>query len=146
MYIQTGGVKLSVINEDGKEAVVAILGPGDFFGEGCLAAQPVCMATSTAMVPTSILFIEKNEMMRVLRTEHGMSDLFISHLLAKNIRVEQDLIDQLFNSSEKRLARATVVGTLRYGGPTSRSAAQSIARTVGRNDRHNAFTSQFLHE
>src|SRR5271165_5166728 len=80
-YIQEGGVKLSVINEDGKEAVVAMLGPGDFFGEGCLAGQPVRMGSATAMVPTSLLFIEKNEMMRVLRTEHALSDLFIAHML-----------------------------------------------------------------
>jgi CRP/FNR family transcriptional regulator, cyclic AMP receptor protein len=94
-YIQNGGVKLSVINEDGKEAVVAILGPGDFFGEGCLAGQLVCMGTATAIVPTSILFIEKKEMMRALRTEHAFSDLFISHILTRNIRIEEDLIDQL---------------------------------------------------
>lgn len=149
MYIQTGGVKLSVINEDGKEAVVAILGPGDFFGEGCLAAQPVCMATSTAMVPTSILFIEKNEMMRVLRTEHGMSDLFISHLLAKNIRVEQDLIDQLFNSSEKRLARALLL-LARYGtedqpqGVLPKVSQELLAEMIGTTrSRVNFFMNKF---
>lgn len=96
-YIQKGGVKLSVVNEVGKEGVVAILGPGDFFGEGCLAGQPVCMTTATAIVPTSMLFIGKNEMMRVLRTEHALSDLFISHMLTRNIRIEEDLIDQLFD-------------------------------------------------
>ena len=108
-YIQEGGVRLSVINEDGKEAVVAVLGPRDFFGEGCLAGQPICMATATAIVPTSILAIDKDEMMRVLRTEHAFSDLFISHMLTRNIRVEEDLVDQLFNSSEKRLARALLI-------------------------------------
>jgi CRP-like cAMP-binding protein len=113
-YIQKGGVKLSVVNEVGKEAVVAILGPGDFFGEGCLAGQPVCMATATAMVPTSILFIEKNEMMRVLHEEHAFSDRFISYMLSRNIRIEEDLVDQLFNSSEKRLAR-TLLLLARYG-------------------------------
>jgi CRP/FNR family transcriptional regulator, cyclic AMP receptor protein len=113
-YIQKGGVKISVVNEVGKEAVVAILGPGDFFGEGCLAGQPVCMGTATAIVPTSILFIEKNEMMRVLREEHAFSDRFISHMLRRNIRTEEDLVDQLFNSSEKRLAR-TLLLLARYG-------------------------------
>jgi CRP/FNR family cyclic AMP-dependent transcriptional regulator len=113
-YIQKGGVKISVVNEVGKEAVVAILGPGDFFGEGCLAGQPVCMGTATAIVPTSILFIEKNEMMRVLHEEHAFSDRFISHMLRRNIRTEEDLVDQLFNSSEKRLAR-TLLLLARYG-------------------------------
>jgi len=113
-YIQKGGVKLSVVNEVGKEAVVAILGPGDFFGEGCLAGQPVCMATATAVTPTSILFIEKSEMIRVLHVEHAFSDRFISHMLTRNIRIEEDLIDQLFNSSEKRLAR-TLLLLARYG-------------------------------
>jgi CRP/FNR family cyclic AMP-dependent transcriptional regulator len=113
-YIQKGGVKLSVVNEVGKEAVVAILGPGDFFGEGCLAGQTVCMATASAIVPTSILFIEKQEMMRVLHDEHAFSDRFISYVLRRNIRVEEDLVDQLFNSSEKRLAR-TLLLLARYG-------------------------------
>jgi CRP/FNR family cyclic AMP-dependent transcriptional regulator len=113
-YIQKGSVKLTVINEDGKEAVVAILGPGDFFGEGCLAGQSVCMGTATAISSSSILFIEKQEMMRALHAEHELSDLFISHMLTRNIRVEEDLIDQLFNSSEKRLARALLL-LARYG-------------------------------
>jgi CRP/FNR family transcriptional regulator, cyclic AMP receptor protein len=115
MYIQEGGVKLTVINESGKEAVVAILGPGDFFGEGCLAGQSICMATATAIAPTSVLVIEKDEMMRVLHGEHEFSDRFIAHMLARNIRVEEDLVDQLFNSSEKRLAR-TLLLLARYGG------------------------------
>jgi CRP/FNR family transcriptional regulator, cyclic AMP receptor protein len=115
MYIQEGGVKLTVVNETGKEAVVAILGPGDFFGEGCLAGQSICMATATAIAPTSVLVIEKDEMMRVLHGEHEFSDRFIAHMLARNIRVEEDLVDQLFNSSEKRLAR-TLLLLARYGG------------------------------
>jgi CRP/FNR family transcriptional regulator, cyclic AMP receptor protein len=113
-YIQEGGVRISVTSAGGKEAVVALLAPGDFFGEGCLAAQPVRMATATAVVPTSILFIEKNEMMRVLREEHTLSDRFIAHVLSRNIRIEEDLVDQLFNSSEKRLARALLL-LARYG-------------------------------
>jgi CRP/FNR family transcriptional regulator, cyclic AMP receptor protein len=115
MYIQEGGVKLTVVNETGKEAVVAILGPGDFFGEGCLAGQSICMATATAIAPTSVLVIEKDEMMRVLHGEHEFSDRFIAYMLARNIRVEEDLVDQLFNSSEKRLAR-TLLLLARYGG------------------------------
>jgi CRP/FNR family cyclic AMP-dependent transcriptional regulator len=115
MYIQEGGVKLTVVNETGKEAVVAILGPGDFFGEGCLAGQSICMATATAIAPTTVLVIEKNEMIRVLHGEHEFSDRFIAHMLARNIRVEEDLVDQLFNSSEKRLAR-TLLLLARYGG------------------------------
>jgi CRP/FNR family cyclic AMP-dependent transcriptional regulator len=101
-YIQKGGVKLSVINAGGKEAVVAILGPRDFFGEGCLASRG--MGTATPTDPTAILFIEKKEMMRALHVEHALSGLFISHILTRSIRIEENLIDQLFNSSEKRLS------------------------------------------
>ena len=113
-YIQEGSVKLAVVNESGKEAVVAILGLGDFLGEGCLAGQPNCMATATAMTPTSALVIEKNEMIRVLHGEHEFSDRFIAYMLTRNIRVEEDLIDQLFNSTEKRLAR-TLLLLARFG-------------------------------
>ncbi len=113
-YIQKGGVKLSVVNEVGKEAVVAILGPGDFFGEGCLAGQAVCMGTATAITPTTALSIGKSEMVRVLHEEHEFSDRFISYMLGRNIRIEEDLVDQLFNSSEKRLAR-TLLLLARYG-------------------------------
>ena len=114
MYIQQGGVKLTVVNETGKEAVVAILGPGDFLGEGCLAGQSICMATATAISPTTVLVIAKNEMIRVLHAEHEFSDRFIACMLARNIRVEADLVDQLFNSTEKRLAR-TLLLLARYG-------------------------------
>ena len=148
-YIQTGGVKLSVVNEVGKEAVVAMLGPGDFFGEGCLAGQPVCMATATAMVPTSILFIEQKEMMRVLRTEHEFSDLFIRHMLTRNIRIEEDLIDQLFNSSEKRLARALLL-LARYGkedqihGVLPKVPQEVLAEMIGTTrSRVNFFMNKF---
>src|ERR1700676_3824040 len=105
MYLQKGGVKYSVVNGSGKEAVVAIFGPNDFFGEGCMAGQSVRMGTTTAMPPTTILVIAKHDILRVLHTEHELSDQFIGYMLAHNIRVEEDLIDQLFNSSEKRLAR-----------------------------------------
>jgi len=148
-YIQKGGVKLSVVNESGKEAVVAVLGPGDFFGEGCLAGQPFCMGTATAIVPTSILFIEKNAMMRVLRTEHAFSDLFISHMLTRNIRIEEDLIDQLFNSSEKRLARALLL-LARYGkedrphGVLPNISQETLAGMIGTTrSRVNFFMNKF---
>src|SRR5882762_8740032 len=114
MYIQEGGVKLTVVNETGKEAVVAVLGPGDFFGEGCLTGRSICMVTATTIASTTVLVIEKNEMIRVLHEEHEFSDRFITYMLARNARVEEDLIDQLFNSSEKRLAR-TLLLLARYG-------------------------------
>ena len=114
LYLQKGGVRLSVVNETGKEAVVAVLGPGDFFGEGCLAGQPRRMGTATAIVATTVLVIGKKEMMRVLHGEHAFSDRFISYMLSRNIRIEEDLVDQLFNSSEKRLAR-TLLLLARYG-------------------------------
>jgi CRP/FNR family transcriptional regulator, cyclic AMP receptor protein len=149
MYIQEGGVRLSVVSESGKEAVVAVLGPRDFFGEGCLAGQPVCMASATAIVPTSILAIDKDEMMRVLRTEHAFSDLFISHMLTRNIRVEEDLVDQLFNSSEKRLARALLL-LARYGkddqphGVLPKISQEVLAETIGTTrSRVNFFMNKF---
>jgi CRP-like cAMP-binding protein len=114
MYIQEGGVKLTVVNEAGKEAVVAILGPGDFLGEGCLAGQSNCMATATTNGPTTMLVIERDKMIRALHEQHEFSDRFIAYMLARKIRVEEDLIDQLFNSSEKRLAR-TLLLLARYG-------------------------------
>src|ERR1700690_3066804 len=109
IYVQAGGVRLSVINESGKEAVVAILGPGDFLGEGCLAGQSIRLATATTMSPTTVLVIAKNEMTRVLHAEHEFSDRFVAYMLARNIQVEADLVDQLFNSTEKRLARTLLL-------------------------------------
>jgi CRP/FNR family transcriptional regulator, cyclic AMP receptor protein len=114
LYIRKGGVRLSVVNETGNEAVVAILGPGDFFGEGCLTGQPIRIGSATAIVATIVLVIEKKEMIRVLHVEHAFSDRFITYILSRNIRVEEDLVDQLFNSSEKRLAR-TLLLLARYG-------------------------------
>ena len=113
-YIQKGHVKLTVVSKNAKEAVVAILGDGDFLGEGCLAGQPLRMATATAISPGSILEIRKAAMMRVLREEQAFAERFIAHVLARNIRFEADLVDQLFNSSEKRLAR-TLLLLARYG-------------------------------
>src|SRR5690349_6339991 len=114
LYIQSGGVKLSVLSKSGREAVVAMLGPGDFFGEGCQAGQAVRMGTAEAITPSVILRINKSKMVRLLHRQHSMSDRFIAHMLARNIRIEEDLIDQLFNSSEKRLAR-TLLLLARYG-------------------------------
>src|SRR6185437_20269 len=114
MYIQKGGVKFTVVNGAGREAVVAMFGPTDFFGEGCMAGQPLRMGTTSAITPTTVLAIQKKELLRVLHSEHELSDHFISYILARNIRVEGDLIDQLFNSSEKRLER-TLLLLARYG-------------------------------
>jgi CRP-like cAMP-binding protein len=108
-YIQHGQVKLSVVSARGKEAVIAILEARTFFGEGCLAGQPVRMATATALTDCALLRIEKPAMLRVLHTEPAFSALFVSYLLSRNIRIEEDLIDQLFNSSEKRLARVLLL-------------------------------------
>lgn len=113
-YIQTGGVKLSVVSPAGREAIVGMLGPGDFFGEGGLAGQSVRKATATALTPTAALVIGKAEMMRVLRAEHALSDRFIAYMLSRNIRIEEDLLDQLFTSTEKELARALLL-LARYG-------------------------------
>jgi CRP-like cAMP-binding protein len=109
LYIQKGSVKLTLVNEVGEEAVVAILGPGDFLGVKCLAGQPQRMRTAATITPSTILVIEKPEMIRLLHAERAFRDQFIKHVLSRNIRVEEDLIDQLFNSSEKRLARALLL-------------------------------------
>jgi CRP/FNR family transcriptional regulator, cyclic AMP receptor protein len=114
MYIQKGNVKFSVVSATGKVAVVAMLGPTDFFGEGCMAGQSVRMGTATAITPTSILAIDKNELLAMLRTQDKFSDSFVGFILNHKNRVEEALIDQLFNSSEKRLARA-LLALGRYG-------------------------------
>ena len=104
-YLQKGQVKLTVVSAHGKEAVIALLGVGDFFGEGCLAGQPLRMATATAILDCSVVRIEKKTIIRLLHDEPTFSTLFIKHLLSRNVRIEEDLVDHLFNSSEKRLAR-----------------------------------------
>jgi CRP/FNR family cyclic AMP-dependent transcriptional regulator len=149
MYIQQGGVKLTVVNGTGKEAVVAILKPGDFFGEGCLAAQPIRIGAATATVQTTILVIEKDEMIRVLHTEHDFSDRFISYMLTRNIRIEADLVDQLFNSTEKRLARALLL-LARYGKDDQpqrvlpKISQEMLAETIGTTrSRVNLFMNKF---
>jgi CRP/FNR family cyclic AMP-dependent transcriptional regulator len=126
MYVQKGSVKLTVVNESGKEAVVAIFGSGDFFGEGGMAGQTVRMATATALVPTTVLIIGNDEMTRALHAEHSLSDRFIAYMLARNIRVEADLTDQLFNSTEKRLAR-TLLLLARY---STEGQPERILQTV----------------
>ena len=149
MYVQEGGVKLSVVNEVGKEAVVAILGPGDFFGEGCLAGQSVRMGTATAVTHSTVLVIEKSEMFKVLHEQHDLSDRFISFMLARNIRIEEDLVDQLFNSSEKRLAR-TLLLLARYGkedqphGLLPKVSQETLAEMIGTTrSRVNFFMNKF---
>jgi CRP/FNR family transcriptional regulator, cyclic AMP receptor protein len=113
-YLQQGGVKLTVTSFAGKEAVTALLYAGDFFGEGCIAGQFLRVATATAMEATSVVVISKREMIRVIHEEHAFADRFVAHMLKRNIRIEEDLTDQLFNSSEKRLARALLL-VARYG-------------------------------
>jgi CRP-like cAMP-binding protein len=114
MYIQKGGVKLSVRSKTGREAVVAMLGPGDFFGEGCLAGQPVRMGSATAITLSTILVLKKEKMVRLLHKQPELADRFIAHMLGTNIRIEQDLTNQLFNHDEKRLARKLLL-LARYG-------------------------------
>jgi CRP-like cAMP-binding protein len=149
LYIQKGGIKLSVINEVGKEAVVAMLGPGDFFGEGGLAGQLVRMGTATAIAPTTLLVIEKKEMVRVLHAEHAFSDRFVAYMIARNIRIEQDLIDQLFNSSEKRLARILLL-LAQYGKQDQpqkmlpKVSQETLAEMIGTTrSRVNFFMNKF---
>ncbi len=114
MYIQKGAVRLSVLSHSGKEAIVAVLGPGDFLGEGALAGQRVRMGTATAAAVSTVLVVPKTQMIRLLHEEPAFSDRFVEYMLSRNIRIEEDLVDQLFNSSEKRLAR-TLLLLARYG-------------------------------
>src|SRR5579864_3777680 len=149
IYIQVGGIRLTVVNGAGKEGVVAILGPGDFVDEGCLAGQSLCVATATAITPTTALVIEKREMIRVLHAEHEFSDRFVTYMLARNIRVEADLVDQLFNSSEKRLAR-TLLLLACYGKNeqpqkvVANLSQESLAEMIGTTrSRVNFFMNKF---
>lgn len=147
-YIQKGAVKLSVLSRIGKEAVVAMLAPGDFFGEGALTGQSVRIGTATAVVATSVLAIQKDAMTRLLHDEPTFSDRFISHMLTRNVRIEADLVDQLFNSSEKRLAR-TLLLMARYGqaGPERtlpKISQETLAEMVGTTrSRVNFFMNKF---
>ena len=147
-YMQTGSVKLSVLSRTGKEAVVAVLGPGDFFGEGCLAGQPRRIATASAMSASAVLVIEKPQMLQMLHTQPALAERFIAHMLARNIRVEEDLVDQLFNSSEKRLARVLLL-LARYGKADQplripRLSQETLAEMVGTTrSRINFFMNKF---
>lgn len=150
MYIQKGGVKISVLSRTGKEAVVAMLGPGDFFGEGALAGQPIRIGTATATAVTTVLIIEKGAMLRLLRDEPSFSEHFMSYMLTRNLRIEADLVDHLFNSSEKRLARALLL-LARYGdqagGPERRIpkiSQETLAEMIGTTrSRVNFFMNKF---
>jgi len=135
-YIQKGRVKLTVISKQGKEAVVGILGAGDFLGEGCLAGQPLRMSTATALAECSILRLEKSGIVNLLHHEPTFAEMFLKHLLARNIRIEEDLVDQLFNSSEKRLARVLLL-LANYGKETkpepvvAKISQETLAAMIG---------------
>jgi CRP/FNR family cyclic AMP-dependent transcriptional regulator len=149
MYIQQGTIKLSVTSYSGKEAIVAMLGPGDFFGESALAGHPVRQERATAITATSVLTIQKEHMIRLLHEQHAFSGRFITHMLARNTRIEDDLADQLFNSSEKRLARTLVL--LAHADETTetphvlpRISQQTLAEMVGTTrSRVNFFMNKF---
>jgi len=149
MYIQKGGIKISVLSRTGKEAVVAMLGRGDFFGEGALTGQTIRIGTATATTLTTVLIIEKAAMLQLLRDEPTFSERFISYMLARNIRIEADLVDHVFNSSEKRLARALLL-LARYGdqtGPERRIpkiSQETLAEMIGTTrSRVNFFMNKF---
>ena len=148
-FVQEGGIKLSVLSSAGKEAVVAMLGPGDFLGEGCLAGQPLRMGMATAVMRTALLRIPKRDMVRMLHEHPAFSDRFLSHMLTRNIRIEEDLVDQLFNSSEKRLAR-TLLLLARYGKEDTtqrvlpKLSQETLAEMVGTTrSRVNFFMNKF---
>lgn len=135
-YIQKGKIKMVVASKQGKEAVVGILGPGEFFGEGCLIGQPLRLATAKAMTDSQVVRVSKAEMMRVLHAEPTFAELFMTHLLTRNSRVEEDLVDQLFNSSEKRLARTLLLlaNFGKEGGPqpiTTPISQETLAEIIG---------------
>src|SRR3984957_15216074 len=150
MYVQKGGVKFSVVNGSGKEAVVAMFGPNDFFGEGCMTGQLARTGTATAISPTPLLTIDKDELLHMLHTRHTLSNHFVEYMLSHNNRVEEDLIDQLFNSSEKRLARTLLV-LGRYGkaqhqaeGELPNVTQEMLSQIVGTTrSRVNFFMNKF---
>jgi CRP/FNR family transcriptional regulator, cyclic AMP receptor protein len=149
MYIRKGAVRLSVCSHAGKEAIVGVLGPGDFLGEGALAGQPIRMGTATAVSATSLLVVPKDQMIRLLHDVPGFSGQFIEFMLARNIRIEEDLVDQLFNSSEKRLAR-TLLLLARYGKEDKtqrvlpKLSQETLAEMIGTTrSRVNFFMNKF---
>jgi CRP/FNR family transcriptional regulator, cyclic AMP receptor protein len=148
-YLKEGKVKLAVLSPSGKEAIVGIFEPGDFFGEGALSGQPLRLASATTMTASRVLVVQKQRMIQLLHDQHALSDRFLAHLLSRNARIEADLVDQLFNSSEKRLAR-TLLLLARYGRPESphrvlpRISQEALAEMVGTTrSRVNFFMNKF---
>ena len=149
IYIQEGAVKITALSPLGKEAIIAVLHAGDFFGEGCMAGQPVRVGNATTVTASTVLVIEKNEMAQVLHEHHELSDLFISFVLTRNIRIEEDLVDRLFNSTEKRLAR-TLLLLARYGKQEQpqrllpKVSQETLAEMIGTTrTRVNLFMNKF---
>jgi CRP/FNR family cyclic AMP-dependent transcriptional regulator len=149
MYVDSGAVRLSVLSHAGKEAVIAVLDVGHFFGEGCLASQTQRMATALAISPSTVTVVDKPDMVRHLHAHPAFADRFLTHMLTRNIRIEEDLIDQLFNSSGKRLAR-TLLLLARYGEPGAshrelpRVSQETLAEMVGTTrSRVNFFMNKF---
>jgi CRP/FNR family cyclic AMP-dependent transcriptional regulator len=149
MYLRRGSVKLSVLSHDGKQAVIGMLAAGDFFGESALTGHPVRLEAATATTPTTVLVVPKQQMTRALHEQHALSDRFIRYMLNRNIRIEADLVDQLFNSSEKRLAR-TLLLLARYGMPDEthralpRVSQETLAEMIGTTrSRVNFFMNKF---
>jgi CRP/FNR family cyclic AMP-dependent transcriptional regulator len=149
MYIQVGNVKVTIVNTQGKEAVLAIMGPGDFLGEGCIIGNPVRMATATALAPLSVTVIDKKEIMRIIHDHKEFAAKFIQYMLERNVKIEADLVDQLFNSSEKRLARALLI-LARYGKAgepetiVAKISQETLAELVGTTrSRVNFFMNKF---
>jgi|SRR5579864_2692643 len=149
MYVQSGAIQLSVLSNTGKQAIVAVLGPGEFLGEGALAGHPIRLETATATLASTVLVIPKRQMIRLLHSQHAFSDRFIAHMLLRNARLEADLVDHLFNSSEKRLAR-TLLLLARYGKENQpqrqvpRISQETLAEMVGTTrSRVNFFMNKF---
>ena len=148
-YVHKGRIKIVVSSSDGREAVIALLGPGEFFGEGCLIGQPLRLATAKAVVDSEVMRVAKTEMLRVLHAEPTFAELFTAHLLTRNSRIEEDLVDQLFNSSEKRLARTLLIlanfGKAGEPQPISTKISQeTLAEIIGSTrSRVNTFMNKF---
>jgi len=145
-YLQRGEVKLAVTSQQGKEAIVSVLSDNEFFGDGCLAGQLLRISTASAVTDCTLYRIEKALMVRMLHDQHGISELFMTHLLSRNIRYEEDLVDQLFNSSEKRLARISYCWRVLAGKPNRNRPSRNQSGTLGPNGRHHPVAGQSFHE
>ena len=146
-HIQTGKVRLTVVSNDGKEATIGILGDGEFFGEGALAGQALRMGSATAMTDCAVLRIDKKAMMEALHREHDFSDMFVAYLLARNIRYEEDLVDQLFQFERKEAGPDPFAARSFWQGRQTRDgSSQDQSGDAGGNDRHNPLAGQLLHE